>query len=233
MYTSMYTTHRKQSTWTKLGNFSNNYNAINKYIMIIVMIDSNFILVKPMTGREDKEMQRTYRKLMGRLKDAGVIPKKYVLDNKILASIKELIRKEYNIKIELVPSGCHRRNAAEVAIQKFKYHFLSILASIANNVPLYLWDRPLLQAEITLNLLRQTNATPEVSAYAHMCGLFDYNKILRTPMGSKVQVHETTENEKYEHTTMSTDSTYTPCLNTTVRTTATYNQHEASNSAIR
>ena len=56
-----------------------------------------------------------------------------------------------------------------------------------------LWDRLLPQAEITINLLRQSNATPKVLAYAHMNGPFDYNKMPLAPMGCKVQVHEKTD----------------------------------------
>lgn len=51
--------------------------------------------------------------------------------------------------------------------------------------PIPLWDRLLPQAEITLNLLRQSNATSNVSAYAHLYGPFHYNKIPLAPMGSK------------------------------------------------
>eukprot|EP00804_Cyclotella_cryptica_P026381 CCRYP_007674-RA/>CCRYP_007674-RA protein AED:0.46 eAED:0.59 QI:0/0/0/1/0/0/2/0/127 len=53
-----------------------------------------------------------------------------------------------------------------------------------------LWDRLLPQAEITINLLRQSNATPLISAYAHLNGPFDYNKMPLAPMGCNVQVHE-------------------------------------------
>ena len=84
--------------------------------------------------------------------------------------MKELIRSQYHMQLELVPPGCHRRNAAEVAIRNFKAHFLSILAGAADDFPMHLWDRLLPQAEITVNLLRQSNATPTVSAYAHMSG---------------------------------------------------------------
>lgn len=120
---------------------------------------------------------------MGRLKDAGVVLKKYVLDNEISASVKDLIRNEYNMQIELVPPGYHWRNAVEAAIHDCKYHFLSILVEVVDNFSLYLWDRLLPQAKITLNILRQLNAMPKVSAYAHMCGPFDYNKIPVAPMG--------------------------------------------------
>ena len=53
--------------------------------------------------------------------------------------------------------------------------------------------RLLPQAEITVNLMRQSNATPTVSAYAHLCGPFDYNKMPLAPMGCAVKVHEKTD----------------------------------------
>ena len=56
-----------------------------------------------------------------------------------------------------------------------------------------LWDRLLLQAESTVNLLRQSNSTPNISAYAHLSGPFDYNKMPLAPMGRVVQVHEKTD----------------------------------------
>ena len=161
--------------------------------MVMVEIDSNAILVKPMKNRTDEEMKRAYQHLLLRLKRAGIKPKKHVLDNEVSESMKDMIRDEYNIELELVPPGCHRRNAAEVAIRNFKCHFLSILAGVADDFPIQLWDRLLPQAEITLNLLRQSNATPNVSAYAHLSGPFDYNKMPLAPMGSKVQVHEKTD----------------------------------------
>ena len=95
--------------------------------------------------------------------------------------------------MELVPPGCHRRNAAEVAIRNFKAHFLSVLAGVANNFPPSLWDHLLPQTEITINLIRQFNATPDVSAYAHLSGLFDYNKMPLAPMGCEAQVNEKTD----------------------------------------
>ena len=53
-----------------------------------------------------------------------------------------------------------------------------------------LWDRLLLQAELTLNLLRQSNTTPTISAYAHLYGPFDYNRMPLAPLGCPVQIHE-------------------------------------------
>jgi hypothetical protein len=161
--------------------------------MVMVEIDSNATLVEPMTSRKDSEMIRAYDVLVKRLQNAGVHPKKHVLDNEISENMKQHIRDQYKFTLELVPPGCHRRNAAEVAIRNFKAHFLSVLAGTADNFPDNLWDRLLPQTEITLNLLRQSNATLTVSAYAHLCGPFDYNKMPLAPMGCEVQVHKKTD----------------------------------------
>ena len=97
------------------------------------------------------------------------------------------------MQIELVPPGTHHSNAAEVAIRNFKAHFLSVIADTSQMFSPSLWDRLLQQAEITINLLRQSNATPKVLAYAHLSGPFDYNKIPLVPMGMSVRVHKKTE----------------------------------------
>ncbi len=94
--------------------------------------------------------------------------------------------------MELVPPGCHRCNAAEVAICNFKAHFLSILAGVANAFPPNLWDQLLPQTEIMINLISQSTATPNILAYAHLSGPFDNNKMPLAPMGFEAQIHEKT-----------------------------------------
>ena len=59
----------------------------------------------------------------------------------------------------------HRRNIAERMIQTFKAHFLSILAGVSATFPPFLWDKLLPQTELTLNLLRQSNIAPAMSAW--------------------------------------------------------------------
>ncbi|KAL7478365.1 hypothetical protein ACHAW6_004131 [Cyclotella cf. meneghiniana] len=55
----------------------------NKYIMVMVDIDSNTILVEPMKSRSDKEMIIAYGVPVNRLQQANIHPKKHILDNKI------------------------------------------------------------------------------------------------------------------------------------------------------
>jgi hypothetical protein len=127
-----------------------------------------------------------------RLKRAGIIPKKHILDNKVFKNMKNHIRDTCKINMELVPPGCHQQNTAEVAIRNFKSHFLSVLARVADDFPQNLWDHLLLQTEITLNLIWQSNATPTVLAYTHLSEPFDYNKMPLAPMGCEAQIHKKT-----------------------------------------
>ncbi len=158
----------------------------------MVEIDSNAILVEPMKSRKDEEMIRTYNALLLRLKRAGIVPMKHILDNEVSENMKNHICDTCKFDMELVPPGCHRRNTAKVAICNFKAHFLSVLAGVANDFLPSLWDRLLPQTKITINLIRQSNATPNVSAYAHLRGPFKYNKMPLAPMECEAQVHEKT-----------------------------------------
>jgi hypothetical protein len=165
----------------------------NKYIMVMVEIDINAILIEPMKNRKDDKMIQAYNALLLWLKRAGIVPKKHVLDNEVSENMKNHICDTCKLDMELVPPGCHRRNAAKVAIHNFKTHFLSVLAWVADNFPPNLWDWLLPQTEIMINLIQQSNATPNVSAYAHLSGPCHFNKMPLAPMGCEAQVHEKTD----------------------------------------
>ena len=176
------TTHIDQT-----GKFPTKARSGNRYIMIMVAIDSNAILVAPMKSKADKEQRLAYLSMLKRLKQAGVDVRKHVLDNECSDRMKELIKSE--CKLELAPPGCHRRNLAKWGIKLFKNHFLSIMSGVDEAFPTHRWDKLIPQAELTLNLLRQSNATPSVSAHAHLFGVFDYNSMPLAPMGCGVKIH--------------------------------------------
>jgi hypothetical protein len=176
----------------QMGQFPTRSLGGNKYIMVMVVINSNAILVEPIKSLKDAEMIRAYDALLNQLKRAGIVPKKLELNNKVSENTKNHIPNMHRFNMELVPPGCHRRNAAEVVIHNFKAHFLSVLAGVSDDFPPSLWDRLLPQFKITINLIQQSNATPNVLAYAHLSGPFDYNKMPLAPMGCNTQVHEKT-----------------------------------------
>jgi hypothetical protein len=83
----------------------------------------------------------------------------------------------------------HRRNIAEKGMQTFKGHFKSVLAGVSDDFPIQEWDELIPQTVLTLNLLRQSNVAPNISAYAYHHGSFDYSRMPLAPMGCAVQFH--------------------------------------------
>ena len=61
--------------------------------MVMVEINSNKILAKPLKSQKDPKITRAYRVIILRLKRGGIIPKKHVLDNEVSEPIKEVMRK--------------------------------------------------------------------------------------------------------------------------------------------
>ena len=55
------------------GQFPTRSKRGNKYIMVMVEIDSNSILLEPIKNRTDAELTRAYCTMMLRLKQAGII----------------------------------------------------------------------------------------------------------------------------------------------------------------
>ena len=157
--------------------------------MVLVEVDRNYIDAEPMKNRSAGSMIKAYLALWARLTATGVIrPTTHLMDNEASAELKAEIKK--NCTIQLVPPDNHQRNLAERAIQMFKCHFKSVLAGVDDSFPMRLWDKFLPQTTLTLNLLRQSNVAPTVSAYQYVHGSFDYNKTPLAPLGCTVQLFE-------------------------------------------
>lgn len=91
---------------------------------------------------------------------------------------------------QLVPPDDHRRNVAEKAIQTWKDHFVAVISGTADKFPLHLWCQLIPHMERQLNLLRQSNGNPKISAYAHLYGPHDYNAAPFVPLGMEALVHD-------------------------------------------
>jgi hypothetical protein len=66
---------------------------------------------------------------------------------------------------------------------------VSILSGVDDRFPLSLWCHLVRPAELTMNLLRQSNVTPKVSAYAHVHGQHNYMMRPFAPLGCAVMAH--------------------------------------------
>lgn len=161
----------------------------NKYVMILYDYDSNAIMVAPMKSRTETELVRAYKSMFDQLVRRGLKPTLQKLDNEAPAGLKQFLQ-ENEVGYQLVPPHVHRRNAAERAISTFKDHFIAGLASTDKDFPMHLWDRLLPQAQLTLNLMRQSRINPRLSAEAQLNGAFDFNATPLAPPGTKVLLHD-------------------------------------------
>lgn len=94
-----------------------------------------------------------------------------------------------NIDYQRVAPGMHRVNTAERAIRFAKNHILSGLALCPKDFPIREWDKLITQAELTINLLRNSRVNPNLSAWAYLFGNHDFNKVPLAPPGTKVIIH--------------------------------------------
>ena len=121
--------------------------------------------VAPTKSRQGFEIRDKIISLLQKFKASGNPPRLHILDNEASHALKSTLLKS-NIDYQLVPPHVHRRNAAERAIQTFKALFITTLCIADPNFPANEWDRLLLQAELTLNLLRNCRYNPKLSAYS-------------------------------------------------------------------
>jgi hypothetical protein len=171
------------------GKFPVRSSKGNSYVMFCYVYDCNYVKVIPMKSRSASEWVKVYDTIHQELTAKGFKPKIQTLNNEASAALKNFFTAN-DVEYQLVPPHCHRRNAAERAIQTFKEHFVAGISSVDPTFPLHLWDRLLPQAEITLNLLRTSRLRPQLSAAAHFHGLVDYNKTAFAPSECKIIAHE-------------------------------------------
>lgn len=109
----------------------------NKYIMILYSDDANGILAQPVKNRSEQELVDAIKVLHTRINHANLPLRFHIMDNECPAGLKRYLN-EQNIQYQLVPPYYHRQNPAERAIQTFKAHLISGIASANPNFPLYL-----------------------------------------------------------------------------------------------
>jgi hypothetical protein len=158
--------------------------------MILYDYDSNAILAKPIKDRTAPELLKAFQFMEQKLVARGLAPKLMKLDNEASKLFKEYLYQQ-DITFQLVPPYSHRRNSAERAIRSFKDHLIAGLCSTDRSFPIYLCDRILPQAVITLKMLRSSRINPKLSAATHIFGQYDFNRAPMAPLGTRIISHET------------------------------------------
>ena len=186
---------REQTFSNQTGEFLLPSSIGNKYIMLLYDFDTNAILVQAFPNRSAETLCKTFSNLFNRLCTAGHCPTLHCLDNECPAELKTFLI-EQHVDFQLAPPGCHRQNSAERAICTFKNHLIAGLCSVNKNFPMHLWDRLLLQAELTINLLQGSRINPKLLAWEQLNGCFDFNRTPIAPPGIKVVAHEKPDKRK-------------------------------------
>jgi hypothetical protein len=84
----------------------------NKYMIMLVEVDRNYINAEPMKNKSEGSMIKAYLALWNYLTASGTVkPKTHIMDNKASEEYKKEIRNNYTI--QLVPTDNHRQNLAE------------------------------------------------------------------------------------------------------------------------
>ena len=170
------------------GRFPHTSSRGNKYFVVVYDYDTNAIVFEPIRKRQAKEILTAFLKCQDKIAQNYVTPKLYILDNEASSTLKQILTTKGQ-KYELVPPNMHRRNAVEKAIRTFKNHLISGLATCDPEFPVHEWDRILPQCEITLNLLRNSRINPNLSSWATIKHIHDFNKWPMAPPGSKILIH--------------------------------------------
>jgi hypothetical protein len=135
----------------------------NVCYLIVYHYESNAILGTPISGFDDNTVFAAYKTQFEFLESKGYM---------------------------LVEPHNHRVNAAERAIQTFKDHFISALATTDSEFPLQLWDKLTSQVVTTLNLIRAYRINPRISAYEAIWDPYNWNCFPLAPPGCKAVIYE-------------------------------------------
>jgi hypothetical protein len=117
------------------------------------------------------------------------------LDNEACKLLKNYLYQQ-DITFQLVPPYSHIRTSAERAIRSLKDHLIAGLCSTDKSFPMYLWDRILPQAVMTLNMLRTSRLNSKLLTATHIFGQHNYNRAPLAPPGTRIIAHEFQEKEK-------------------------------------
>ena len=111
----------------------------------------------------DACMVAAYQDIYEYLESTNQKPTLNVADNEASKAVQTYIKSK-NVDWQLVEPDNHQVNATKRAIQTFKNNFRAGLATVDKAFPLQLWFYLLIQAEMTINMLRTSRVDPRKSA---------------------------------------------------------------------
>ena len=118
-----------------MGRFPVKSPSGSEYFLIGYHYDANCIIGHPVKDRKATTLTEAWKNLHSGFKQAGVEPQVWILDNEVSAELKAAFQ-DQDTAFQLVSPHSHQRNLAERAIQTWKNHFKTRLASVDPHFPL-------------------------------------------------------------------------------------------------
>ena len=158
---------------------------------MLISLYRGYIHVELMRSREGTELVRAYRATYTFFARLANKPNLQMLDNETSSALSDYLKNEAKVIVEFVPPNCHRRNCAERAIQDWKAHFISGLATVDPTFPIAAWNELIYQGMLTINHLRAYTTNNSLSAYEGIHGRkYDFVAHPLYPPGVRVVVLE-------------------------------------------
>jgi hypothetical protein len=101
--------------------------------MVAIHLDANYIFVKPLRSRLKEEMIKAHKKVINRMRHAGLGIKKHILDNEASDTFKQYIRQQQ------IQSSWSHRAATDATRQSKQSKPSKCTSSQSWQVPLSLW----------------------------------------------------------------------------------------------
>ena len=182
-------THEERNHMDATGGFPVTSHRGDKYILIMYSEGGNYIKAITMKTRTKQSYLKAHKAGNEYFKERGYAPTFQRLDNETSFDFNTYLRSN-DITIDLAPPHQHRRNKAERAIRTWKNHFIAALAGVDPSFPMCAWSELIEHMEITINLLRPSEAHPRMSAWEGMNGPYDFDAHPLAPPGIAVTIHE-------------------------------------------
>ena len=107
VYLMVFNATKKSMFSDQTGNFPITSARGNKYIMVTVELDGNYIDREPLQSRSAKSLTKAYQAIFQHWKATGVICLNWhIVDNKAPEELKQAIR-ENKCRVELIPADQH------------------------------------------------------------------------------------------------------------------------------
>jgi hypothetical protein len=187
LYVHMSPLHTHTEHMDATGKFTLQAKSANWYLLIVFNEDANYIHYELMKSRTAEDYQQALTRAHAFFIERGMTPQYEYLDNET-STLLEAHFQMLGITPNYVTPKNHSANRAERAIRTAKNHFIAILANVDPEFPAEAWDELIPQTEITLNLLRMSRITPNISALQQVCGAYDYKSHPMAPPGIKVAI---------------------------------------------